>query len=284
MQTTNETPLTTVDRHRLIKAGRDLVKLQISHAAPAVGITSQNLYAWLKDINRSTLGEPKQIAAMEIFGLLPSGRLTEHALHAWQLSRSVAPQVEVFLERETGISEVIIHPAFTDIPNKRDGSVTHKFLGASVAWKAPRAALKRGAADAKDGYRLVDCRLIVTTVDMDEPTLIRTLATAFGAQSKGKPKVLEALDVTPQAAEQVWRTSVRTRVTPPPNKGLLPIDQDIIGIERPTTESPRVVLGDMSKRFKLLMEQLSVATDRPAAAKDQALLRRANEALSASED
>ncbi|SFF31207.1 hypothetical protein [Paracidovorax wautersii] len=283
MQTTNETPLNTIDRHQLIKAGRDLVKLQIAHAAPAVGITSQNLYAWLKDINRTTLGEPKQIAAMEIFGLLPSGRLTEHALHAWQLSSSAASQVDVFLERETGISDVIIRPAFTEIRNKRDGSVTRKFLGASVEWRAPRTALKRGSADAKDGCRMVGCRLIVTTVDMELPALIQTLVSAFGARSKSKPKVLEALNVTPRAAEQVWRSSIRSRVTPPPNKGLLPIDQDIVGIDRPAAESPRVVLGDMSKRFKLLMDQLSAATNRPVAAKDQALLRRANEALSASE-
>lgn len=278
MQTTNETSLTPKERRDLIIAGRNIIKLRMQAVAAAHGITAQNLYAWLKDETRALLSESKQITALKIFGLTPSGRLSDEHLHAWQLEARLKEHVPEFLRFETGISDVVIHPAYTTTTRDmrfRESTPERVLIGASVSWTAPRPAGRKAS-----------CRLIVTALDWDSAEFIPWLQDVFAARSRTKVKVLADIDIVERTAEVIWRCVLRKatinadRITIPPNHGVLPLSTDIIGHVKPPTESAVAVLQDMSKRFAVLARKVQGEDSRPVSPRDSALLRRAQAVIS----
>lgn len=278
MQTTNETTLTPKERRDLIIAGRNIIKLRMQAVTTAHGITTQNLYTWLKDETKNTLAESKQVTALKIFGLLPSGRLSEDCLHAWQLEARLKEHVDDFLRYETDISDVVIHPAFTSTTldmRFRDSEPERILIGASVSWTAPRPAGRKAT-----------CRLIVTALDWDTSEFIPWLQGVFAARSRTKVKVQAEIDVVERTAEVIWRCVLRKstisaeRVTIPPNRGVLPLSTDIIGHHQKPTESAVAVLTDMTERFAVLSRKAQGDTNARPAPRDAALLRRAQAVIS----
>ena len=250
--------LTTQERRELVLAARDLVRLHLTTAMAAAGVATQNYQGWCKGVD-TRLGVERQKSVLSLFGLTPSGQLTDCNTHTWRIAGAEnTHHAEFLLLREAGMKDVRINFAYAAITTSSDQI---GLVGAAVKWLGPYIL----NASIKERER----HLILTAVagtwlaeDFREWVLKLFRSTSIS------PKEVEIgpdLRISNSSANTIWRWHAAprktdgSRFTGGKRKSLLPFDQDLVG-EHEADETPMEILQDITPRFIELAEK--TAADR----------------------
>lgn len=269
--------LTEEGRREVSQAAKEIVRLHLSVAAPANGISTQNIYTWLRG-KAGTLGEDRQMLLLSMFGITPYGQIVTGVTHSWVIGGpEQAPLAEKMLERETDVQNLSVKFAYVDTATER------KFVGAELNWET---LLANGKRSETRGRRLILTALAGT---WDEESFKTWLIKLFEAKSKTRLslKKLEeqAMTVSLASATNIWRyfNPVQRlvggkRPMTTPRKTLMPLNQDVMD-EQLAKESPFTLLQDMTPRFEALAISNAEARNQRISTHDLKLIRRAKNSL-----
>jgi hypothetical protein len=269
--------LTEGERREAARAAKEIVRLQLSVAAPANGILTQNIYTWIRG-RAGTLGEDRQMVLLNMFGITPYGQIATGVTHSWVVSGpEQAPLVEKMLERETDLQNLSIKLAYVDVSEMR------KFVGAELRWEAALANGKR--SDMRE-RRLILTAMAGSWVDENfKSWLVKLFESKTDTRISLKKLEQEPIVISIASATNIWRYFNPVdrmvggkRPMSTPRKVLMPLTQDVVD-EQSAKESPVTLLQDITPRFQALAESNAQARDQRISTHDLALLRRAKNVL-----